>query len=173
VGDLAWLSALLPLVAGSRLLRALYPQGAKASYDPDDDDFQFSIDILSWGESALSARIIKRIDWSDIVEKRQANYRHLVRALAAVDGCRVLQPSLPDYTCPRYLAVRVEKPTELYYKLAARRIFADVFWEQKHPIVDWGQFPEAQDLKSHVLALPVHQDISARQLEHLIAALSQ
>lgn len=169
--DLLRLSVLLPLVAGSRAVRALHPRAARNGYNPDDDNLEFSIDIMSWGMSGFSARIMQRLDWSEIVGKRQANYRHLVRTLAGIDQCRLLQSSLPDWTCPLYLPVRVERPIDVYYKLAARRIFADVFWEQRHPSVDWERFPEARDLKAHVLVLPVHQDVSARQLEHVIAVL--
>lgn len=164
--------ALSPLVLGSRALEALYPRSSSAHYNPDDEDFRFATDILSWGIAPLSLRILERIDWTRIAARRRTNYRFLAEALRGIDGCRVLLPTLPEHTCPLYLPVFVQRrPIDVYHHLARQRIYADVFWEQEHPAIDWSQFPEARELKRQVLALPVHQDIDEEQLEHLAAVL--
>lgn len=169
--DLLWLLVLLPLAGGSRAVAALYPRGSTGCYDPDDDDYRFGIEIMSWGISRFSARLLDRIDWSDVITRRRSNYRFLSNELADIKACRAILPSLPDYACPLYLPVWVPEPRDLYYKLARQRIFADVLWRQEHPAVDWGRYPEGRELKRHVLALPVHQDLDTAQLEHLAAAL--
>jgi perosamine synthetase len=170
--DVLPLIALSPLVLGSRALEGLYPRSSSAHYNPDDEDFRFATEILSWGISPLSLRILDRIDWSGIAARRRRNYRFLAQALQGIDGCRVLLPTLPDYTCPLYLPIFVQqRPVDVYHHLARNRIYADVFWEQEHPRIDWSRFPEARELKRHVLALPVHQDIDQDQLEHLAATL--
>jgi hypothetical protein len=172
--DMLPVAALTPLVLGSRVLEALYPRSSSAHYNPDDEDFRFATEILSWGMSPFSMRILSCIDWAPIAARRQRNYRLLARALEGVDGCRVLLPNLPDYTCPLYLPIFVERPPlDVYYHLARKRIYADVFWEQAHPAVDWGRFPEARELKSHVLALPVHQDIDEEQIELMAVSLRE
>jgi dTDP-4-amino-4,6-dideoxygalactose transaminase len=63
------------------------------------------------------------------------------------------------------------RPVDVYHHLVRNRIYADVFWEQEHPRIDWSRFPEARELKSRVLALPVHQDIEQEQLQHLAVTL--
>jgi dTDP-4-amino-4,6-dideoxygalactose transaminase len=166
------LMALSPLVLGSRVLERLYPRSSSAHYNPDDEDFRFATDILSWGISPLSLRILDRIDWTHIAATRRANYLFLAEALRGIEGCRVLLPTLPQHTCPLYLPIFVQRrPLDVYQHLARNRIYADVFWEQEHPVIDWARFPEARELKRHVLALPVHQDVDEEQLGHLAAVL--
>jgi dTDP-4-amino-4,6-dideoxygalactose transaminase len=170
--DAASLVALSPVVVGSRALQRVFPRSSTAHYNPDDEDFRFATEILSWGISPFSLRVLARIDWTRVAARRQENYRFLAGALQGIAGCRVMLPNLPDYTCPLYLPIFVQwSPSDAYHYLARHRIYADVFWEQEHPSVDWRQFPEARELKRHVLALPVHQDIDEEQLEHLAATL--
>jgi hypothetical protein len=170
--DVPSLLALSPLVIASRALAKLYPRTSSATYNPDDEDLRFRTDILSWGISPFSMRVLNRIDWTCIATRRRSNYRFLAQALQGIPGCRLLLPVLPDYTCPLYLPIFVERaPIDVYRHLARERIYADVLWEQEHPAIDWSYFPEARELKRRVLALPVHQDIEHEQLEHLAATL--
>lgn len=171
--DLLPLVALAPLVAGGRALEQLYPRSSSIRYDPDDEDFRFKTEILSWGISSFSLRVLDRIDWTRVAARRQSNYRFLAQRLKGLDSCRVILPDLPHHTCPLYLPILVRsRPIDVYHYLARKRIYADVFWEQEHPAVDWSRFPEARALKRQVLALPVHQDVDEEQLQHLAAALS-
>lgn len=167
--DLLWLSVLLPLVAVNGAVAAVHPRASTACYNPDDEDYGFSIDIMSWRMSGYSEALMRRIDLCGIPERRRSNYRALVGALG--DGVQPLFPVLPEDVCPLYLPVRVERPLDVYHALADKRIFADVFWPQAHTAVDWAQFPEARELKQHVLALPVHQDVDERQLDRLVHVL--
>lgn len=170
--DVPPLIALSPLVLGSRAVERVFSRSSSAHYNPDDEDFRFATEILSWGIAPFSLRVLARIDWTRVASRRQQNYRFLARALQGIAGCRVMLPNLPDYTCPLYLPIFVQwSPSDAYHHLARQRIYADVFWEQEHPAVDWRQFPEARELKRQVLALPVHQDVDEEQLEHLAATL--
>jgi dTDP-4-amino-4,6-dideoxygalactose transaminase len=169
--DFARLLALLPLVAGGRVLKVMHPRAAVDCYNPDDDDYRFSVDIMSWSISKLSLSLLERIDWRDYAARRRRNYRQLAAALNGVAGRRPLVPVLPEHTCPLYLPLWVDRPEDLYDRLAARRIYADVLWQQEHPAVDWAAYPEARDLKRHVFALPVHQDVDAEQVDRIVGAL--
>jgi dTDP-4-amino-4,6-dideoxygalactose transaminase len=169
--DLLWLLALLPLFAGSRAVAAVHPRASIAFYNPDDDDFAFDIRIMSWAISKLSLRLMQRIDWSENAARCRRNYRYLLESLDAAPGWRVLLPTLPDSTCPLYMPLWVDRPEDLYGRLAAQRIYGEELWRQEHPAVDWASYPEARELKRHVFALPVHQDIDERALDRLIAAL--
>jgi dTDP-4-amino-4,6-dideoxygalactose transaminase len=170
--DLVPLMGLLPLVAGSRVIELLYPRSSKTRYNPDDESFAFDTAILSWGMSEFSAELLGKIDWSRVVAQRQNNYRALASSLQGIEGFRVLLPNLPPWTCPLYFPlVAQRRPVDVYNHLARRRIYADVFWEQEHRAVDWDRYPEARGLKRQMLALPVHQDVDADQIEHLAEAL--
>jgi hypothetical protein len=46
------------------------------------------------------------------------------------------------------------------------------FWNHGAEGADDVTFANAQFLRSHVLALPVHQDLSARQLAHMVDRVS-
>jgi perosamine synthetase len=169
--DLAGLAGLAPLVAGSEVLERIYPGSATACYDPDDEAFEFDSSVLAWGMAPWSGRLLDRLDWGAIAERRRHNYRVLADGLRALDGCELPFPEVDDHTCPLFLPVVVDRRMEVFRHLVGERIFAAVWWDQRHPAVDWKEFPEAADLKDRVLALPVHQDVDDGQLARVIAAL--
>ncbi len=169
--DLLLLLVLMPLFAAGRLARVVHPRSSVDCYDPDDEDYGFDDEIMGWSMSKFSQKLMSRLDWSKVVAKRQRNYRLLAEALRQKPGCRVLRPELPDYTCPLYFPLWVDRPDELRAVLAKHRIHAHPFWRQEHPAIDWARYPEARDLKRHVLTLPIHQDVDAGQLNRLISTL--
>ena len=164
-------AALAPLVVGNELLARLHPAATTACYDPDDDAFDFDQRIMSWGISAFSLRMLDRVQWSGVAQRRLDNYRYLASALGGIDGCEVMRPEVPDHTCPLFLPVLVSRRREVFRHLVQHRIHPAIWWDQKHPAVSWEEFPEAIVLKDRVLALPVHQDIDASQLDYLIDTL--
>jgi perosamine synthetase len=167
----ARLAAMVPLAVGSEALSRLWPTGSSAAYDPDDEDFGFTSRILDWGISEFSRAAIDRIDWRSVAERRRRNYRLLAGNLDGMPGCRVIRPDLPDYTCPLFLPIAIDHRERVSVALARKRINSAVWWEERHPAVDWTQFPDAAALKGRVLALPVHQDLSERQVEYVAAEL--
>ncbi len=169
--DLAALAALAPAVTASELLERAYPQAATACYDPDDDDFGFDSAILGWGISPYSSRLLERLDCFGIGARRRHNYSILADGIRAMDRYELPLPEVDDHTCPLFLPVLVEERMEMFRYLIARRIYPAVWWDQRHAAVDWSEFPEAAELKDRVLALPVHQDLSDRQLECVLEAL--
>ena len=54
---------------------------------------------------------------------------------------------------------------------AGRGITTGIWWDALHPAVPWEDFPEALHLKERVLALPVHQDLDAEQIDRLARAV--
>lgn len=169
--DLAALGVLAPLAAGSELVERLYPVRATGCYDPDDEDYGFDSAVLGWGMARYAEGLLRRLEWRGIAERRRHNYRALAGALREVEGCRLPLPEVEDHTCPLFLPVLVDRRREVFRHLIRQRIYAAVWWDQRHPAVDWEEFPEALELKEHVLALPVHQDVDDGQLERIVAAL--
>lgn len=171
--DLAGLAVLAPLVAGSALLERLHPDAPVACYDPDDDDFGFDAAVLDWGMAPWSRRLLERFDWRAVAERRRQNYAVLARELRRVEGCELPLPELGEHTCPLFLPVLVDRRADVFRHLARERIYAAVWWDQRHPSVEWPAFPEAVDLKERVLALPVHQDLGDPQLERMLEVLRE
>jgi dTDP-4-amino-4,6-dideoxygalactose transaminase len=169
--DILPMAALAPLVGGSELLVRLHPAAATSCYDPDDDDFGFDSRILAWSISSYSRGLLDRLDGSGIAARRRYNYRYLADGLRGLAGCRMLRPELGDHTCPLFLPILAHRRAEVFQHLVRHRIYPAIWWDQRHPAVDWSEFPEAGDLKDRVLALPVHQDVDDEQLEYLLSTM--
>jgi dTDP-4-amino-4,6-dideoxygalactose transaminase len=169
--DLLALGGLAPLVGASELLERVYPGAATACYDPDDEDFHFDGAILGWGMAPYSRALLDRLDWTRIADRRRHNYRVLADGLREIEGCDLPLPDLDDHTCPLFLPVLVDRRAEIFRHLIEQRIYAAVWWDQRHPAVDWSEHPDAVDLKERLLALPVHQDLGDEHLAHLLAML--
>lgn len=169
--SLALLAAVAPLAAANGIMRRFWPSGSPAGYDPDDEDFGFASRILGWRMPAFTMELMRRIDWRGIGASRRSNYRFLAERLETLPGCRVIRREVPEFTCPLFLPVVVDQRERLFTSLVRQGIHTAIWWDQRHPAVDWGRFPEATDLKDRVLALPVHQDLSCGQLEYVAAAL--
>jgi hypothetical protein len=127
-------------------------------------DIGFNLADVDLAMSAASERLLKRFDFAAIRATRAANYHALTRALGAA-----ISPAcdrLPDGACPLFLPIVVDDKPAAARALTAHGIEALEFWNQ-------GANPLAQDsevvryLRSHVLGLPVHQDLTARQLAHM------
>jgi len=47
------------------------------------------------------------------------------------------------------------------------------FWRVRHPAVRLGDFPEVDRLRETVLELPVHQDLSPADAEHVASCVRE
>jgi dTDP-4-amino-4,6-dideoxygalactose transaminase len=50
-------------------------------------------------------------------------------------------------------------------------IVAVQWWAGFHREFDWAGFPEAKYLKEHVLAIPVHQQLTKQNIDHISFSL--
>jgi dTDP-4-amino-4,6-dideoxygalactose transaminase len=50
-------------------------------------------------------------------------------------------------------------------------IDARAWWKGYHPELSWKDFPDACYLKDKLLALPIHQDIAAADVEYIVNTL--
>ncbi len=167
------MAAMVPLVGSRELLIRLHPAQGTACYDPDDENLGFDSRIMDWSMSPYSAALLNRIDAGGIAARRRHNYTALAAGLLDVPGVRLLRPELPDRTCPLFLPVEVENRVQVFRHLVRHRIYPGVWWDERHPAVDWNEFPEAAALKERVLALPVHQDIDDEQVAHVVRAMRE
>jgi len=170
--SLLQVAAVAPFVIGGNVLQRLQPKSSAGCYDPDDDDYAFNTSILSWDADPAALRILDAIDWRSIAERRLANYRVLAAGISSLRGFRLLLPYPHERTCPLFLPVATNKRLEVFRHLVSHRIHAGIWWDQEHPAVPWSDYPEARELKQRVLALPVHQDLDANDLQRMLAALA-
>ena len=115
--------------------------------------------------SRTSSRLLRRFNFAEIRERRAAHFRALG---AALDG-RVspLRFRLPDGACPLFFPIVVADKAAAASRLRADGVQALEFWNHTAGSAQAASAAAAQFLRAHVLALPVHQDLSGRQIEHM------
>jgi hypothetical protein len=97
-----------------------------------------------------------RVVAEEAIRRRRTLYDGLCAAVAA-DGMVPLIPRLPDGVCPTALPIQVADSEQVASALHAKGVEAVAWWAGYHPAFDYAAFPEAQQLKRSILALPVHQ----------------
>jgi perosamine synthetase len=132
-------------------------------------DIGFNLDDVDLAISPISSRLIERFDYEDIRRRRIANYQQLLRELDP--GVTPMFPGLPNGVCPLFFPVIVPNKAEAADALRRRGVDALEFWND--PVGDGGEMgPNARVFRAHVLELPVHQDLSARQISHVARQVS-
>ncbi len=127
-------------------------------------DIGFSLDDVDLGMSSTSERLLRRLNFDDIRRKRVSNYKTLANALNG--SVTHLHPQLADGVCPLFYPIVVDDKPATAGALRAHGVQALEFWNHGADAIA-GESADVQYLRSHVLALPVHQDLSPRQLQHM------
>jgi perosamine synthetase len=125
----------------------------------------FNLDDVQLGMSALSHLVLRNQDFAGIVERRRRNYFLLYAALR--DVAPPVTGELKPGVCPLFYPVSVDDKASAMARLLARGVETVDFWRVRHPAVPGGMFPEVDRLRERVLELPVHQDLSPADAEHV------
>jgi hypothetical protein len=123
------------------------------------------------GISAVSRAILRNLDYPGIVEARRRNYFLLYAALRGI--APPVTGELATGVCPLFYPVCVEDKAGAMRALLARGVETVDFWRVRHPAVAAGAFPSVDALREGVLELPVHQDLSPADVEHVAASLRE
>jgi dTDP-4-amino-4,6-dideoxygalactose transaminase len=134
-------------------------------------DLGFNLGDVDLAMSRTSARLLQRFDFEAIRSKRIANYHALSNALGG--AINPVHSSLPDGACPLVLPIIVDDKPAAARALRAHGIDALEFWNTGAD-APATESEHVRHLRAHVLGVPIHQDVSARQLaymaEHFTAA---
>jgi dTDP-4-amino-4,6-dideoxygalactose transaminase len=136
-----------------------------APYDATRD---FALGDAGRGPLALTVRLLPRLTTDDAAAARRANYRRLLTALA--EHTREPFDELPAGASPFCFAVETERKAEVLSRLERERIAAIDFWSVPHPSLPVERFPQAARRRSRTVALPVHQELRAEDVERIAAA---
>jgi dTDP-4-amino-4,6-dideoxygalactose transaminase len=133
-------------------------------------DIGFNLDEVDLAMSAVSQRLLQRFDYAAIKRRRVENYRRLAERIGgeAVPVCR----TVPEGVCPLFFPVIVGNKHETAERLRARGVDALEFWNDSSEPRGHEMGPDAQFLRRHVLELPIHQDLTARHIDHIARQLS-
>jgi perosamine synthetase len=103
----------------------------------------------------------------EIRQARHRNYALLAGMLKDEKSFSVLFPELPEGVCPLNLPILVKNRDRLQLEMFKRGVDAGAFWKGYHAAFPLHDFPEAQYLKDHVLALPIHQELNEFHLRYI------
>lgn len=144
---------------------------AGANRSPLASDDHFDPRIAEWGMSKVSRRIISHCDRGSIIGFRRRNYLHLLDQLRDIAELTPLWPYLPDDVCPVAFPVTTPHRNELCDALISRGVGAIPWWAGYHSAIRWEDHPDAVWLKDHVLALPVHQGLTEKDMVDIASAV--
>ena len=133
-------------------------------------DIGFNLDEVDLAMSPLSARLLDRLDFGEIVRRRVANYRQLLEQLDP--DVSAVFPELPDGVCPLFFPILVPNKAAAASALRARGVDALEFWNDAVGSGD-EMSPNARFFRQHVLELPIHQDLSPRHIAHVARQASR
>jgi perosamine synthetase len=123
------------------------------------------------GMSALSHLVLRNQDWPRIVERRRRNYFLLYAMLR--DVAPPVTGELKPGVCPLFYPMPTKDKAFAMARLLARGVETVDFWRVRHPAIKAGEFPEADRLRETVLELPVHQDLSPADGEHVASCVRE
>ena len=131
-------------------------------FDPHDVDL---------GMSAVSHLILRNQEFAVIVERRRRNYFLLYAMLR--DVAPPVTGELKPGVCPLFYPMPIDDKAGAIARLLARGVETVDFWRVRHPAVPAGAFPEVDRLRERVLELPVHQDLSPADAEHVASCVRE
>jgi dTDP-4-amino-4,6-dideoxygalactose transaminase len=132
---------------------------------------RFDPGAVQLGMSALSDRILRRVDPDAVVAARRRNWYLLLGSLRQL--AEPVFPELPAGACPLFYPLVCEDKPAVQARLAAAGIEAVDFWRTGHPLCAPGDFPEVARLRARVLELPIHQDLGPREMAHVAGAVAE
>lgn len=115
-------------------------------------------------------RLLQRISYDGIVERRRKNFRFLADRLGGIAD--PVRADLAEGVCPLFLPLLVQDKTATARRLRERGIEAIEFWNQGDPEAE-GVGSGAPFLRRHVLEIPIHQEITEEQLEWTARQLAE
>jgi dTDP-4-amino-4,6-dideoxygalactose transaminase len=133
-------------------------------------DIGFNLTEVDLAMSAISERLLDRIDVSSIRQQRVANCRTLSAQLG--DGISRPLPDPEPGVCPLFFPILVPDKHAAVKALAKHGVEALEFWNDSSEPDGREMSPNARFLREHVLELPLHQDLTERHMTYMAECLS-
>ena len=114
-------------------------------------------------------------DLNQVLEKRRTNYMRLLCAVDGIKWVKPLFPSLPDYVCPYAFPMIVSDGRDAVARHLNHFGIPASSWPDLPPEVSdrSDEHKTAVWLQEHILLLPVHQDLSDKQVEYMALKLRE
>lgn len=115
--------------------------------------------------SRLTTFLLHRVEVSAAAAKRRSHFQYLLDRLA--DAVPPPLRTVPAGAAPYVLIVASTEKDALLDHLAMHGIVGGSLWETPHPLLGASRFPVASRLRSTLVGLPVHQELSPRDLKRI------
>jgi perosamine synthetase len=133
------------------------------------DEKEFALGDPDLAPSSAVEFLLRRMPAEDAARKRRANYQLLLDDLEA----HVAEPfaGLPSGASPFAFPIKTDEKPKVLGKLYEQGIDGLNFWSIPHPALPEKQYPRAAALRQHVVGLPVHQELTSRDVERIAGAV--
>jgi dTDP-4-amino-4,6-dideoxygalactose transaminase len=128
-------------------------------------DIGWNLSNVRIGMSRITQKVTRVLDYRRIRETRRENFLRLRQMLG--DSVSMLREDLPEGVCPLFFPILVEDKLAAARALRNAGVSAVEFWNEEHPHAAAHSGANARFLRSHVLELPIHQDVTPAQLSYI------
>jgi perosamine synthetase len=128
-------------------------------------DIGFELGNVNLGMSPMCEALLHHFDYDAVVRKRRANYTALHDRLAG--RVPLLRGPLEAGVCPLFFPILVGDKAAAARRLWNDGIEATEFWNYGDPAAAGAAAGDAQYLRDRVLELPIHQDVTLPQIDHI------
>lgn len=125
----------------------------------------FDVTKVNVGMSRDCHWLLSRFNYNSIRERRRSNYLWMDERLKG--KVSTLSVPLGDGACPLFYPILVENKSDVAASLRRRGIGVVEFWNAGDPEAEGSESRAAMFLRKHVLELPIHQNVTPKQLEYV------
>ncbi len=163
------------LTSLSRAGRRLFDRGRTRAPALTINNYGLDFDpaSLNLPMSGPSRLILGNTDTIAIARVRQKNYRTLQQAISSLRGLIPFFPDLPEGVCPWVFPVVAPGRLDFHVELRARGIPAATWSDVVHRDLPLEHFPDAAFLYENLIFLPVHQSLTATELDLMVRIIAE
>ena len=121
--------------------------------------------------SAATKLLLPHLPYREALNRRRAHYAALLEQ--APDAVPAPFRQLPEGACPLVFPLAEHDHDDGVAFFERRGILARPFWPQRHAALPQSDFPGASSWQRRFIALPVHQELTADQLDRVCSALRE
>jgi dTDP-4-amino-4,6-dideoxygalactose transaminase len=116
----------------------------------------------------ISRGLLRKESYSIIVARRRLNYRLLDEAVRRFPGVVANGWPLEEGACPLCYVIDTDNRDRFVRDLRRRNVSPYVFGASPHPLLPISEFPHAAYLRTRLMGLPVHQQLSEQDLGRIV-----
>jgi dTDP-4-amino-4,6-dideoxygalactose transaminase len=125
----------------------------------------FDVSKADLGMSSIGQFLMRRFDYPRILEHRRRNFLLLAERLRG--AVPLVRDDLEEGVCPLFCPILVADKHKAAKALQSEGVEAVEFWNHGDPQAEARITGAAPFLRRHVLALPIHQDISPERVHYI------